>query len=946
MNALKSLTEFGQAIWCDFLARDFIEAGGLKQLTERDGVTGITSNPSIFEQAIGPGSLYDSALAAALRQGDRAAGGLYEALAIADIQSAADVLRPVYDAAGGADGFVSFEVSPYLALDTAATIAEARRLWRSVGRDNLMIKVPATGPGLPAIRQLIGEGINVNITLLFAQEVYEQVAEAYLGGLEHFTAGGGDAAKIASVASFFVSRIDTAVDTLIDERLKSAGGEDRAALSTLMGKAAVANAKLAYQRYRRIFAGPRWQRLAAKGARPQRLLWASTGTKNKAYRDVLYVEELIGADTVNTMPPVTMDAFRDHGRPRASLEENLDEAVQIMSSLGRVGISIDQVTAKLVEDGVRLFADAFDKLLGAIARKRVAILGNALDAQGATLPPPLQSEVDAALEAWRHRGDIRRLWARDANLWTGADEAKWLGWLDAVDAERRDLPRLTQLRDEIRREGVAYILLLGMGGSSLGPEVFAATFGKQPDFPELLVLDSTDPAQIRSFERRIDPARTLFIVSSKSGTTLEPNILKQYFFARAKAALGADQAGDRFIAITDPGSKLEETARRDGFRHIFFGAPSIGGRYSVLSKFGLVPAATMGLDVARLLEAAQKMVHSCDASVPPADNPGVVLGAMLGVLAKAGRDKLTIVASPAIADFGSWLEQLVAESTGKEGRGLIPVDDEPLGPTAAYGEDRVFVYLRLAAAAEPKQDEAIAALQRSGHPILRFDIHDPYHIGQEFFLWEIATAVAGAIIGINPFDQPDVEASKAKTRELTAAYEKSGDLPPEIPILEDNGIRLFADPANAAAIAGTARAKSLAGYVAAHLLRIGKGDYCALLAFLERSAPHHDALQEIRRLIRDHTRAATCLGFGPRFLHSTGQAYKGGPNSGVFLQITCRGAEDLAVPGRKYGFGIVLAAQARGDFDVLAERGRRVLRVELGPDVRAGLAMLAAAVRG
>ena len=558
------------------------------------------------------------------------------------------------------------------------------------------------------------------------------------------------------------------------------------------------------------------------------------------------------------------------------------------------------------------------------------------------LPAALARDVKAELESWRGSGNVGRLWARDAKLWTGGDEANWLGWLDLTAAERGRLPALEQFAGEARRENFAHILLLGMGGSSLGPEVVAETFGRQKGAPELLVLDSTDPAQVRSFAKRTDPARTLHIVSSKSGTTLEPNILMQYFLARAEASLGADQAGRRFVAITDPGSKLEDEAKRRGFRHIFHGVPSVGGRYSVLSAFGLAPAAAMGLDVARLLDAAALMVRACGASAPPADNPGVVLGIVLALAAKAGRDKATIFASPVLADFGAWLEQLLAESTGKHGLGIIPVDGEPPGPPEVYGADRLFIDLSLAAEEDRGHARALEALARAGHPVLRFALADAYAIGQEFFRWEIATAVAGAVLGIDPFDQPDVEASKVKTRELTAAYEQTGRLPEERPLFDADGMKLFADARNAKELRG----RSIADFLAAHLARLGAGDYCAFLAYIERNGRHIEALRAIRTLVRDRKRVATCVGFGPRFLHSTGQAYKGGPDSGVFLQITCDDAEELAVPGQKYGFGTVKAAQAQGDFAVLAERGRRALRVHLGADVGAGLAALEGAIRG
>ncbi len=943
VNPLERLHDYGQAIWLDFLSRRFIAEDGLKKLIEQDGLTGVTSNPSIFEKAIAGSADYDSSLKAAEAAGDCDAMALYERLAIEDIRHAADALRPVFDAAERRDGYVSLEVSPYLAMNTEATVGEARRLWRAVGRDNLMIKVPATKAGLPAIRQLIGEGINVNITLLFSQQVYEDVVEAYLAGLEHLVAQGGDPGKISSVASFFVSRIDVAVDKLIEERIRQTNDAgQRETLTSLRGKVAIANAKLAYQRYKRLFAGARWEKLQAKGARVQRLLWASTGTKNKDYSDVLYVEELIAADTINTVPPATMDAFRDHGKVRATLEENIDEAKHTMDALALSAISIDTVTAKLIEDGVQLFADAFDKLLGAVARKRAANLGEKLDGQTYKLSPDLEKMVTDSLESWRHEGDVRRLWAGDARLWTGLDEAKWLGWLGIAGEQQKRIGALSSLADNIRRADFTHVLLLGMGGSSLGPEVFAKTFGRQDGAPELLVLDSTDPAQIRTVESKIDPARTLFIVSSKSGSTLEPNILKQYFFESAKRAVGVDKAGSRFIAITDPGSPLQKVAERDRFRHIAYGIASIGGRYSVLSDFGFVPAAAMGLDIGRLLGATQTMVHSCAANAPAADNPGVLLGTILGTLGKAGRDKVTIVASPGIADFAAWLEQLLAESTGKQGKGLIPVDAEPLGPPDVYGTDRLFAYVRLSSGADAMQDDAIAALERAGQPVVRIAVTDRYNIGQEFFRWEFATAVAGSILGIDPFDQPDVEASKVKTRELTAAYETTGKLPAETPFLEEAGLALFADGKNVRVFT---KVSTLAEVLAAHFARIRGGDYCAILAYVERNKRHRNVLQDIRVQIRDRKRVATCLGFGPRFLHSTGQAYKGGPNTGVFLQITCDDAADLQVPDQKYTFGVVKTAEARGDFEVLAERDRRVLRVHLGTHVAAGLTTLKEAVR-
>ena len=559
-----------------------------------------------------------------------------------------------------------------------------------------------------------------------------------------------------------------------------------------------------------------------------------------------------------------------------------------------------------------------------------------------TLPADLEGAVSATLREWSEQGNVERLWARDASLWTGADEASWLGWLGIVDEQAGRTSELRRIAEDVRQAGFTHVLLLGMGGSSLCPEVLRMTFGALPGWPELSVLDSTDPAQVRACEARVDLGRALFVVSSKSGTTLEPNIFKQHFFERVRQAIGPGQAGDRFIAITDPGSKLEQAARADGFRHVCFGLPSIGGRYSALSDFGMVPAALMGLDVARLLGAAQAMARACRARGRAEDNPGAVLGVILGVLGSRGRDKVTLVASPGIHDLGAWLEQLLAESTGKAGKGLIPVDREPLGPPDLYGRDRLFVYLRLHSAPDAAQDRGVASLEAAGQPVIRIEVAEPHQIAAEFFRWEFATAVAGAILGINPFDQPDVEASKVATRRLTDAFETTGRLPAETPILETDGVRLFADPRNAGELA--AGGQTLAGVLRAHLGRLRPGDYAALLAYIEMTAAHEATLQGIRTRLRDRYRVATCLGFGPRFLHSTGQAYKGGPGSGVFLQITCDDALDLPVPGQRYTFGVVKAAQARGDLEVLAERGRRALRVHLGPDVPAGLRTLRRAV--
>ena len=945
-NPVRALQVFGQSVWLDYIRRSLVTGGELRRLIDEDGLRGVTSNPVIFEKAISGSADYKQ-----IFHDPRARAldvkTLYETLAIADVRHAANALEPVYTGTSRRDGYVSLEVSPALAYDTAGTLEEARRLWRAVERENLMIKVPATPQGIAAIRQLIADGINVNATLLFSQDAYEQVAEAYLGGLESRAARGSDVTRVASVASFFVSRIDAAVDALVEARLETnPDPPERAALRALAGKVAIANARLVYQRYRAIFSTPRWQALAAAGAQTQRLLWASTGAKNPNYRDVLYVEELIGPDTVNTIPPATLDAFRDHGHPRASLTEDLDAARDTMAAAAELGININDVAERLLADGVQIFSQAFDELQNTIERERANGGASRTHRLAHKLPKPMAAAVTRSLDEWRVQNNVRRLWARDASLWSGRDEAQWLGWLGITNAQLADHHRLIRVRDAAKSAGFSHVLLLGMGGSSLGPEVIKATFGSVPGFPELHVLDSTDPAQVRAFETRIDLERTLFVVSSKSGSTLEPNIFKTYFFDRVEKLVGRKEAGSRFIAITDPGSWMQQVAERDQFRRVFSGWPSIGGRYSVLSDFGIVPAALMGVDTAQFLSRTEAMVYACMPSVPVDENPGVVLGTILGIGASQfGFNKLTIVASPRLARLGSWLEQLVAESTGKDGKGIIPTDGEVLGKPSAYCPDRIFVHLGLRSEPDGAQEKLLGGLERAGHPVVRITLDDPYALGEEFFRWEFATAVAGSILGVNPFDQPDVEASKIATRQLTDAYEATGTLPAESPIFSGDGVSLFADDRNANKLARRdGHSPSLKDFFRNHLNRLGERDYFAILAYIEMSEANERVLQAMRHAVRDAKRVATSLQFGPRFLHSTGQAHKGGPNSGVFLQITCDEAEDLAVPGRKYTFGVVKAAQARGDFQVLAERERRALRVHLGTDVAAGLRTLHVAI--
>ena len=926
-NRLHALEGEGQAVWLDFLDRNFLAEGGLTRLIEEDGVTGVTSNPSIFEKAIGHGHAYDEQIAALVRTGDPSVTRIYEQLAITDIRAATDALRPVYDGLNGADGFASIEVSPFLAGSTQGTIDEARRLWATIDRPNLMVKVPGTAEGVPAVRELTAGGINVNITLLFGIDMYEAVAEAFLAGLEERVARGEDVSHISSVASFFVSRIDTRIDAAIDARVK-AGDANSEVLAALRGKVAIANAKLAYQYFLELIATDRWRSLAAKGARPQRLLWASTGTKDPAYSDVLYVEKLIGRDTINTMPPKTIEAYLDHGVTTPSLTADITDERRILSEADRLGLDLAGVTAALVEEGVDNFSEAADVLLGTIAATRSRILGERINAFEAHLPEPLHGLVEKRLERAGAERWSRRLWAGDATLWTSRDEDRWLGWLTAGRGDAVDTEALRTFAAEAKQYD--HVVLLGMGGSSLGAEVIGRVLGGVPGHPQLHVLDSSDPGQIRTVAAAIDPSRTLFIVSSKSGSTMEPELLRAFFFDLLKEKLGADEAGKHFVAVTDPGSGLETIARTDGFAHVFAGNPAIGGRYSVLSPFGMVPAAAIGIDVPAFLGGVLPMVISCGLDVPPAANPGFELGAVIGEAARAGRNKLTILASERLRPLGAWLEQLLAESTGKEGKGVVPVDLEPAAEPAAYGDDRLFVHLKLKDDEDEALEARLAALEAAGQPVVRIMLAEPNRIGQEFFRWEIATAVAGAIIGIDPFDQPDVEAAKLKTRLLVDAYERTGRLGPREPVLRDGQLSFFAAEG----------ASDPAALLEALFDRLKPGGYFGILAYVERNAAHEAALARMRTAVRDARHVATVAGFGPRFLHSTGQAYKGGSAGGLFLAITRTAEPDLAIPGHRASFGTVQLAQAIGDLDVLAERGRVWLRIHIEGDADEGLAVI------
>ncbi|TPW34375.1 bifunctional transaldolase/phosoglucose isomerase [Oecophyllibacter saccharovorans] len=959
-NPLKRLAGCGQAPWLDFISRDFIASGDLYKLVQEDGITGVTSNPAIFEKAIGQGEEYAPEIARLLQEDKLLRREqIYERLAIEDIRGACEVLKPVYEATSGRDGYVSFEVSPFLAHDSWETEQEAHRLWEAVDRPNLMIKLPATDVGVEETKTLTAQGINVNVTLLFSVATYARVLEAYLRGLEQRVARGKDIRQVAGVASFFISRIDSAVDGEIDRRLAE-GDPDSAALKALRGKVAVACGVLAYAHLQEVLASPRWAALAAKGAQPQRLLWASTSTKDKAYSDTKYVEALIGPHTVDTLPPATLAAFRDHGTVRQSLPGDVEAARAVIAEAERLGLDLPKMSEKLLAEGCTAFEKAFETLLDAVEARRMEVLGISepiapkLISCKAAYPLWVEETASCCYFTPECEDDelIQRIWARDPKVWTGGKEGEWLGWLSAP---RDGLEHIKQYEDfarDVKAGGYTDVLLLGMGGSSLGPEVLKEVFGHVPGWPELHVLDSTDPEQVAEMAAKVDLAKTLFIVSSKSGSTLEPNILFAYFWAAAEKALGK-APGAHFVAVTDPNSSMEKTAKEHGFGHIFFGNAQIGGRYSVLSPFGMVPAAAAGYNVRGLLENALLMADQCN---PEDAWDALSLGKGLGCVGSgSSSNKVTFVGSGKLAAVGPWLEQLLAESTGKQGKALIPIIGEAPGAPDKYGEDRFFIDLRMAGETQdPKLKALLEVMDYSlapdwvdeKYPGYEIQMDNLLQLGQVFYLFEFATAVAAAMMEINPFDQPDVEASKVETRKLLSTYEQTGKLPPEEPFAVDGDLAFYADPRNAEALKKAAGGRTDAvSLLKAQLERVKPGDYVGLLAYIARTPGHIAWAQEVRHMLRDGLHVATAAEFGPRFLHSTGQAYKGGPNTGVFLQVTSDKAKDLEIPGHPYTFGVVQAAQARGDFDVLAARDRRALRVHIRGPLEEGLKKLSQALQ-
>jgi transaldolase/glucose-6-phosphate isomerase len=911
-NPLRQILSLGQSLWYDSLSRELLQSGEFQRLIAEDGITGVTFNPSAFEEAFSGQKIYDHDVHILVDQG-LDLWGIYEGVVIKDIRHAADLLQPVYEATQGADGYACLGIAPELAYDTGGIIADAWRLFELTGRRNVMISIPCTVEGLAAVEELLAGGMNINVTPVFSVEQYRNTAEAYGRGLTRWITGGGDPRHAASVASVFISRLDT----MVDERLQDISDPQlRAEVKELAGNAGVATAKRVYAAYLDAFFGGGFGKLKERGARPQTVLWDDTTAGNAAYQDTWYVDALIGPDTITALSEATLQAYRDHGQPAVRITEKRSEAESIIDRIDRAGVNLDELADRLLEDGVRKHGESLNSILESIGRKRTRLL-RGWGHRSASLGS-LQDEVHGILEQCRQESLGHRMWAHDPTVWTD-DEREWpligqsLGWMDAVDTMAQEPSRLTDFVEDVIKDGFTTAVLLGMGGSVLSARVYMDCFGVSEGYLDLKILDSTVPAAIRRMEREIDPEKTLFIVSSKSGRTIEVLAHFKHFWNQTAEKIGA-RAGQHFVAITDPGTPLGKLASDMGFRRTFLNPADIGGQFSALSYFGLVPGALIGVDLERLLMRAGQAVESAGSDVPPLENPGMWLGVVVAAASEGGKNKLSLIVSPAFSSFGAWLEQLIAESTGKEGKGILPVVGEPAGSPEDYGDDRVFVYLRHDG--DDTHDLFVSDMERQGYPVITLRLHGPFDIGREMFRWEFATAVAGSVLRINPFDQPNVKESKELTRHLLELHALDGKLPQgEQVTIDSPGF-----PDTLKAFLGQAK----------------PGYYCAINAFLEASERNGRLLTAMRLSILNRLKVATTMGFGPRYLHSTGQFHKGGPYEGMVLMITAEDEHDVQIPGERYTFATLKAAQALGDYEALKRRGRKVMRVHLRSESQLG----------
>jgi transaldolase/glucose-6-phosphate isomerase len=938
MNTLTELLTFGQSYWLDNLTRKKITSGELSKRVSQEGLRGITSNPSIFNKAITSSSDYDEQITLLVKEG-KTPFQIYDALTIKDVQDACDILKTVYHQSKGTDGFVSLEVSPYLAHDTEGTIKEARRLSHEVDRQNCLIKIPGTREGIPATEQMLYEGININVTLLFSIVRYTEVANAHIRAVERRVAEGKPVSNIISMASVFISRIDTLVDQLLAQhitRFQEGGSITRP--ESLLGKAGIATARLTYQKFKEVFSSKAWKTLEGKGAKIQRPLWASTSNKDPLYDDLRYVEPLVGENTINTLPDSTIVALanRGHIEPN-SIENGIEDANQLFLELKTRRVDMDFLTQQLENEGIQKFTDSYNELIKNLANKRLKILGNQASPQLISYGN-LEDEIKSAYDCMDEKQAGMLLFAQDPYLWKAEPEQvkeirHRLGWLNLPDNFTDRTERLIKFSLEIKNEGYTHAVLLGMGGSSLCSEVALETFGTKNGYLQLFILDNTDPAAILELEEKINIDKTIFIVASKSGNTEETLSFFHYFYERLKKR-GTYKPGNNFIAITDDGTPLVKIAEEFSFREVFLNNPDLGGRYSVLSDFGLVPMALMGIDIKALLGNAKQMENSCD-SIPASANPGISLGIVLGICQRHGRDKVTFVLSGSLSSFGYWVEQLLAESTGKDGLGLIPVNGELLGSPRVYNNDRVFVHMYLSSDNNDADEKRLKELETAGQVIVRINVADKIALGGEYYRWEIAVAIAGIVMGINSFDQPNVEESKKNTSQLLEGWRKDGTFKKASPLVKTDDISVYSGKRIGKLDAD--HYDSFGTFVKDFTEQARSGDYIALLPYFLITDNRMKMLQTWRQQMHNELKVATTLLNGPRYLHSTGQLHKGGPDTGLYILLVGDEEKELPIPGEKFGFETLHQAQALGDFRSLDEKGRRVIRIDLGKDIDAGL---------
>lgn len=901
LEIYKKFKEIGQSIWLDSISRDMILNNTLSNLIEKYEITGLTSNPTIFENAILNSNTYDESIKIVSKKFKNLDDIAYS-LMIEDIQRACDLLKKIFEKTNKNDGYVSIEIPPTID-ETNSIIDCAIKIWEMVDRENLMIKIPATKNGIKAEEELIKRGINVNMTLIFSPQAYKEVVKSYLSALNWRLENKLDG-NVFSVASFFVSRIDTEINKILTElSTQNQDIEKRNEIIFMRGKAAISVSLITYDIYLKSFFTDEFKKYREAGFKPQKLLWASTSTKDPSLRDTIYMDELCLPNTINTVPQHTIFSFFDHGKINTDdISLRINQAYETYNRLTNYSINWSEIFDKLLNDGIKKFIDSYKNILNSIEKKIKTLETEIITMQ------LFNSSIKKIISEIEKNSFIERLFSKDHTLWkTDPTSAKIiknsLGWINLPKEMINKIDEINQFKKEIINEGFKYVVLLGMGGSSLAAEVILNIFGNDKKV-KLFVLDSTNPDWILRLSQKIEITKTLFIVSSKSGTTLETITHFKYFYNLIKKK--KQKPGKNFIAITDNSTPLQEMAKKYGFRKIFINPSDIGGRFSALSYFGLIPASFTSIDIKSFLKKSQEALDELKTKNPPS----IVLGSFLAASYLNGRDKLTIILPKKLERFGLWIEQLIAESTGKEGKGILPIIDTEVYDISSYSNDRFFVVINLKDFKE--NEEKIEMLIKNGHPVLRIFLNDIYDIGKEFYRWEIATSLAGYMMKINPFDQPDVQFTKDFTKKILSSpkTELKAD------IITKNWDVYLANIEN--------EERSLIWSIIKNLKENG---YIALCSYLDENEKTLNMLTKIKKLLTERLSIPTISVYGPRYLHSIGQLFKGGKNSGVFIILTSKPKKDIKIIGEDLSFTKICMSQAKGDFLAMKEKGRTCVMI-------------------